>query len=78
MISGSHNKEKPMQRKLRENAAATLSLTLSQITDEFRGRQLKYLSDIQVSDLKKFHSAHQNCFRIVPVTWTITLSQQIH
>uniref|UniRef100_A0A1I7TWL4 t-SNARE coiled-coil homology domain-containing protein n=2 Tax=Caenorhabditis tropicalis TaxID=1561998 RepID=A0A1I7TWL4_9PELO len=47
MISGSHGKEKPMQKNLRENAAATLSLTLSQITDEFRGRQLKYLSDIQ-------------------------------
>ncbi|UMM25092.1 hypothetical protein L5515_005050 [Caenorhabditis briggsae] len=47
MISGNHGKEKAMQKKLRENAAATLSLTLSQITDEFRGRQLKYLSDIQ-------------------------------
>ncbi|CAI2348879.1 unnamed protein product [Caenorhabditis sp. 36 PRJEB53466] len=47
MISGNHGKEKPMQRTLRENAAKSLSLTLSQITDEFRGRQLKYLSDIQ-------------------------------
>uniref|UniRef100_A0A8R1DG08 t-SNARE coiled-coil homology domain-containing protein n=1 Tax=Caenorhabditis japonica TaxID=281687 RepID=A0A8R1DG08_CAEJA len=47
MIGTSRGNEKPMQRKIRENAATTLSLTLSQITDEFRERQLKYLSDIQ-------------------------------
>ncbi|CAI5446685.1 unnamed protein product [Caenorhabditis angaria] len=47
MGNQSSKKENSTERKLRENSAGALSLTLSQITDNFRTRQLKYLSDIQ-------------------------------
>ncbi|CAB3402600.1 unnamed protein product [Caenorhabditis bovis] len=40
-------KEKATERKLRENTSSALSLTLSQITEQFRTRQLKYLNNIQ-------------------------------
>ncbi|CAD6188866.1 unnamed protein product [Caenorhabditis auriculariae] len=39
--------EKNAERKIRDNAAQTLNLTLSQLTNSFRSDQVKYLKDIE-------------------------------